>query len=707
MRERSLLFLRNFGVHYRNEIILTLLWILAIIIVNPIGEFPLNDDWAFSKNVYHLSEEGKLIFSAWPAMTLIAQVLWGALVTSIFGFSFTVLRLSTLFIGLFTVLIFYRILVKATTNKTTSLAGALLIMFSPLFFYSSYTFMTEVYFLFTLILSLFFFYNFYNTEKIKFLLISSFFVLVSTLIRQPGIAIGIAFAIIYLFNKRFTLKRLATSITPTIIASIGLYSYSLWLQVTNRTTSVSDISVITKQLSEASFEYYWVRFGVIALYFGLFTLPLSILLLPRIWKKYNWYEKWAIFLLGIIAYWSGILNNFPSGNIVYNLGLGPKLLKDSYWKENIDPILSDQSMTIIKLFSLFSAVIIVSLFCMAAFKGIKKIYQTKCSPARLLRATAIVFFLIYFAFVLINPIFFDRYVLPCLPLLFLILLPVKPLITRFKGIVYISLISVYVIFCVAATHDYLSWNRARWLAIDYITKELKIEREKIDGGFEFNCWYQTGEWHPEIKDQISWWFVGADDYVVSFGKIKRFKAIKKIAYFRLLPLGTDSLSILIKEGKVIPDSAFPIRCDCEKRSADNNFFLCDNSDIDFEGGNLQSNSESLSGEYSIKLDSAHTYGLLSKYGDLQKNDHIIIKVWRKGSDQKAGIVVAGISGFNFYNFNTSVKETNSKGWELIQTEIILPENHNGLNIGIYLWNPGKNTVWFDDLEIYKLQKKDN
>ena len=246
MREKSLVFLRNFGVKYRNEIILSLIWILAIIIINPIGEFPLNDDWAFSKNVYHLSEEGKLIFSAWPAMTLIAQVLWGALVTSIFGFSFTVLRLSTLFIGLFTVLIFYRILVKATTNKTTSLAGALLIMFSPLFFYSSYTFMTEVYFLFTLILSLFFFYNFYNTEKIKFLLISSFFVLVSTLIRQPGIAIGIAFAIIYLFNKRFTLKRLATSITPTIIASIGLYSYSLWLQVTNRTTSVSDISVITK-----------------------------------------------------------------------------------------------------------------------------------------------------------------------------------------------------------------------------------------------------------------------------------------------------------------------------------------------------------------------------------------------------------------------------------------------------------------------------
>ena len=109
---------------YINEIIISFLWFSAIIIINPIGEFPLNDDWAYSLNVYHLSQEGKLILSDWPAMSLIAQVLWGALVTGVFGFSFTVLRFSTLFVGLFTVILFYKILINATSNKTTSLAGA-------------------------------------------------------------------------------------------------------------------------------------------------------------------------------------------------------------------------------------------------------------------------------------------------------------------------------------------------------------------------------------------------------------------------------------------------------------------------------------------------------------------------------------------------------------------------------------------------------
>lgn len=695
---------RNLIEKYRIEIILSLIWIIAIVIVDPVGEFPLNDDWAYSLNVYHLSQEGKLILSNWPAMTLIAQVLWGAIVTSVFGFSFTVLRVSTLFIGLFTIVLFYRILINTAASKTTSLAGVLLFMFSPLFFASSFTFMTEVYFLFTLNLSLFYFFKFYKNEKIKFLLAGSFFVLVSSLIRQPGVAVGVAFAVIYLLNNRFSIKRLIISITPTIIGLVGLYSYSQWLHLTGRTTNYSDISILTKQLSKAPIEFYLNRFGIIALYFGLFSLPISILLLPRILKNYKWYEKGIMLLLGGIAYMSGLLNSFPAGNVVYNLGLGPKLLKDAYWGENIDPFLSGQTMNIIKAFSLFSAVIVVVFFFKEVIKGLRKIIQIKSSPARLLRATFIVFFLIYIGFVIINPIFFDRYVLPCIPAFFLIILPVKPIFTRTNRFIFGILMSVYVLFCIAATHDYMSWNRARWAALNYLTNEKKIEKHKIDGGFEFNAWYQTAACNPEIKGRISWWFVSSDDYVVSFGDIEGFKTVKKIRYSRFLPPGNDSIYILFKEPKIIPYSAFPIRCDCEKKSADN-MFLSDNIDIDLTGGNQQSNVESLSGEYSVRLDSINQYGLLSKYDNIKTNEHYLVSVWRKGSNNDAGIVIAAVPGNIFYNFNNLATETNSDGWSLIKSEIIIPENCNGYQLGIYLWNPGKNNVWFDDLEINKLPKK--
>ncbi|MBW8331601.1 MAG: glycosyltransferase family 39 protein [Prolixibacteraceae bacterium] len=690
---------------YINEIIISFLWFSAIIIINPIGEFPLNDDWAYSLNVYHLSQEGKLILSDWPAMSLIAQVLWGALVTGVFGFSFTVLRFSTLFVGLFTVILFYKILINATSNKTTSLAGALLFMFSPLFFVSSYTFMTEVYFLFAINLSLFYFFKFYKDEKIKLLLAGSFFVLVSSLIRQPGVAVGAAFAVIYLANKRFSIRHLGVALTPLLIGMVGLYSYSVWLHLTGRTTNYSDISILTKQLSEAPVRFYLTRFGIIALYFGLFSIPISIVLIPRILKNYKWYEKGIMLIAGGIAYMSDLLTSFPAGNIVYNLGLGPKLLKDTYWGDNIDPILSSQSMYIIKLLSLLSAVIVVTFFCIETFKGLSKIFQAKSSPARLLRATFIVFFLIYFVFVLINPIFFDRYILPCIPAVFIIVLPVRPLFTRINRIAFGVLLSVYVIFSIAGTHDYMGWNRARWEAINYLTDEKKIDRHKIDGGFEFNAWFQTAACNPEVKGRISWWFVSSDDYVVSFGEIDGFETIKKIGYFRLLPPGNDSICILFQEQKIIPFSAFPLRCDLEKRSVDNNFFLSENIDVDFVGGNLQNNAESLSGEFSIKLDSINQYGLLSKYSNIQTDERFIVKVWRKGSDE-AGIVISAVPGNNFYHFNNQVIETNSNGWNLIKTEITIPENCNGYQLGVYLWNPGKNNVWFDDLEINKLKKKE-
>ncbi|MBW8326003.1 MAG: glycosyltransferase family 39 protein [Prolixibacteraceae bacterium] len=695
---------KNLIAKYRIEIILSLIWVSAIVIINPLGEFPLNDDWAYRLYVYHLSHEGELILSNWPAMTLIAQVLWGAIVTSIFGFSFTVLRFSTLFIGLFTAILFYKILINTTSNKTTSLAGALLFMFSPLFFASSYTFMTEVYFLFAINLSLFFFFKFYRCEKIIFLLAGSFFVLVSSLIRQPGVAVGAAFAIIYLFNKRFSLKHIVISLTPAIIGIAGLYSYSFWLRLTDKITNYSDFSILTKQLAEAPIEFYLTRFGIIALYFGFFSLPISILLLPRILKNYTWYEKVITLFLGVAGYLSGIINSFPAGNVIYNLGLGPKLLKDTYWGDNIDPILSSQSMYIIKLLSLLSAIIVFTFFCIETVKGLLKIFQSKSSPARLLRATFIVFFLIYFVFVLINPIFFDRYILPCIPAVFIIILPVKPIFTGLNKIAFGLSLSVFILFSIAATHDYMSWNRARWEGITFLTDENGIERNKIDGGFEFNAWFQTAACNPEIKGRVSWWFVSSDDYIISFGNIDGCKTIKKIAYSRIFPPGNDSIYILFKEQKTIPYSAFPIQCNCEKKSVDNNFFLSTNSDVDFLGGNLQNNAESHSGQYSIKLDSINQFGLLSKYINIQTDERFIVKVWRKGSNE-AGIVISAEPGNNLYYFNNQALETNNEGWELIQSEVIIPENCNGFNLGIYLWNSGDNLVWFDDLEIIKLPKK--
>ena len=84
---------------WTNLALLTAIWLLAILLINPMGEFPLNDDFSYARSTLNLSEGGILRYDPWLSMTLLAQVLWGTAFCKLFGFSFTVLRCSTLVLG--------------------------------------------------------------------------------------------------------------------------------------------------------------------------------------------------------------------------------------------------------------------------------------------------------------------------------------------------------------------------------------------------------------------------------------------------------------------------------------------------------------------------------------------------------------------------------------------------------------------------------
>ena len=60
--------------------------------VDPRGDFPLNDDWAYAHSVAWLAAEYRIRLSDWIAMNLLPQTLLGGLATAIGGFTFTTLR---------------------------------------------------------------------------------------------------------------------------------------------------------------------------------------------------------------------------------------------------------------------------------------------------------------------------------------------------------------------------------------------------------------------------------------------------------------------------------------------------------------------------------------------------------------------------------------------------------------------------------------
>ena len=90
---------------------LVIVFLLSVVLVNPIGDFPINDDYIYAYPVHSLIEKQSFELIGLFSPNIFTQVLWGYLVCLIGGdFSFTLLRCSTLLAAWFGLYFFYKIL---------------------------------------------------------------------------------------------------------------------------------------------------------------------------------------------------------------------------------------------------------------------------------------------------------------------------------------------------------------------------------------------------------------------------------------------------------------------------------------------------------------------------------------------------------------------------------------------------------------------
>jgi hypothetical protein len=142
---------------------------------------------------------------------------------------------------------------------------------------------------------------------------------------------------------------------------------------------------------------------------------------------------------------------------------------------------------------------------------------------------------------------FDRYYLPLLPILALALLPPAPLVVpRRAWIAAGALLALSGAFAVAATHDYLAWNRARWDALRQLTEDDGIDARRIDGGMEFNArFFIPG---TSGGGGRSWWWVIDDEYMISMGPVPGYEEVRRHPYPRWLPPGDAAIAVLKRSG---------------------------------------------------------------------------------------------------------------------------------------------------------------
>jgi len=188
-------------------VILTSVWIASILIVNPVGEFPLNDDWVYALVVRRFVETGDFQPGWFAAAQLLTNTLWGALFCLPSGFTFTALRVSTLVASLFAILGCYILIREMLLPRWYALVATFCMAFNPIYYALSYTFMTDVLFVALVVWATVFFARSYRNGRSFEMLVGAALAVGAALSRQIALCIPVAFLAVHLLSRRSTSRR--------------------------------------------------------------------------------------------------------------------------------------------------------------------------------------------------------------------------------------------------------------------------------------------------------------------------------------------------------------------------------------------------------------------------------------------------------------------------------------------------------------------
>lgn len=534
------------------------IWLLMVLLVNPSGNFPLNDDWAYGRTVKYLLDHGEIKYCGWNSMVLIAQVLWGALFCLLFGFSFNALRLSTLVMGALGCLATYGLLREMKASRRMALLGCLVVAANPIYFNVSNTFMTDVPFFALATLSVYLLVRGLGRESRTEIVAGIIVSILAVFIRQSGLAIQLAFGFAYLWKKGLRIRNVPPALLPTGIAGALLLAFQQWLKAAGRLPDhwYQSSDILRACVSKGAMSMLTVAgIGTLAalIYVGLFLLPFLIAGLPHILQTGTRRQK-AISVLPSLTFVVAATRLLATqhlvmpflGNIWCDLSLGPASLRDTYllFLPNLPTAPKEFWIAATAAAILGGGLVVycLSLGLLLTF-GRRADDGNRCPGWTLILGWSLLL-LYWIPLALVgSKISFDRYYLPLLPFLMMLLVPViRSPGNRIVTVISLLLITLYAAFSIGGTHDYLAWNRARWEALNDLMKS-GVPARQIDGGFEFNGWYFYDPLYRS-KRFPKWWYVQDDLYTLSFGDLPGYEEFREYSFRRWIPPGDGRVLVL-------------------------------------------------------------------------------------------------------------------------------------------------------------------
>jgi hypothetical protein len=454
---RVLSFLKkNISIHEVASVILLLLLIPLISKVN----FMQNDDWNRTTSVVRfLSGDTSLLQVT--ATTFYVQGILGFIFSLIFGWQ--KLPFLTLIISVLNFYLFSRILSDHfKIGNLKSVIIALIFFFTPLHVYSSIGFMTENYTMFFMLMAIYFLHSYESSGKWKDFIVFNLAGVMSFFTKQNGIIVNFAYIPYLIIKKRYK----EALIQSLVVGIIFAYYFLLFPQ----TKEMQNKGFIYENFSDWKYAYSLI-YGIILVSIS-FALPFVFnFVINTVFREKR--KLFSIFLIFVI---SGILffvlnKNFAPGKISWEeypyfentferTGFFPRSILGTkyHFKWNYD---------IFKYWDLGSKIAIAFLLpCLfIARKKLINIYSLSCVS--------------YVVLMVFTETFFDRYLLPLIPLLILFFLSITDVRKNLEYLINSSLV-IFMVFSIflstqmandfVVSNNYV-WGRSEGLVKDGVKSE--------------------------------------------------------------------------------------------------------------------------------------------------------------------------------------------------------------------------------------------
>jgi hypothetical protein len=246
-------------------------------------------------------------------------------------------------------------------------------------------------------------------------------------------------------------------------------------------------------------------------------------------------------------------------NILVKSGVGPTMVRDVFiLKLDNLPALPGGFWLLVTALGYVGAVLLITIISLHAAQLIARLVRPQILTAEeRIGAFGLLASIIYLMLLWPSPLFFDRYVVPAIPLLTMAL--IAPMVWTTASTVDASramrrtafaLLVAYGLLAIGGTRDYLEWNRTRWTALAQLMRDDGVQPQDIDGGFEFNGLYLYRPPFKTVLSEKSWWWVQRDTYQVGFGPVPGYSIVRQYTYQHWLPWHVQTVVVLRKDGAV-------------------------------------------------------------------------------------------------------------------------------------------------------------